>query len=132
MPEPVQIRLPYDDDDDRDFAAKFIDGDATDSAGNTINGDNVRYSEPVSLIGPGVTPTGPAEPPTGCNHMNPALIGKTGPGAGATGLAPGYTAEAYAADMAQWRRSGGGRSMSEQEMAIRIAKQNIGNSFPRG
>lgn len=57
--------------DDADFAERFRAGEVPDSAGNYIDGRNARWSEPVTLLGPGIPPA----PRPDCNaHINPALL----------------------------------------------------------
>jgi hypothetical protein len=61
--------------DDLDFAERYLRGEVSDSAGNYYDGHNARWSERVSLLGPGVEPA----PQPECNaHINPALRSDTG------------------------------------------------------
>lgn len=63
-------------EDDFHFAHRYLQGQATDSQGNRIDGSNVRYSEPVTLLGP--EPQIEYTPPSSTTeHMNPALVGGT-------------------------------------------------------
>jgi hypothetical protein len=70
--------------DKRTFAEKFLDGDATDSVGNTVHGANDLWpTTGATLIGP-VTPYTP--PPVNrdtTSHMDQNLVGRGGAGAGA-------------------------------------------------
>ena len=126
----------YEDVDDLpadDFAARYAAGLAAASAGNKIDGSTTRWSATHSLLGPASIEHGP--PVESQAHMNPALLGthdsRGNPiEAHRPALANGLTPEAYATMMQSWRRSGGGRSESEQEQRIRQSKANISRSFP--
>jgi hypothetical protein len=135
--------------DKRTFAEKYRDGDATDSCGNTIHGGNSQYpTTGATLLGPVKPYEGPPIPKTGTSHMDPHLLSdyvdpnfaplispslNNGEGftRGGSPLCTGYSQEKYDADMQAWRRSGGGRSEGEQELAIRRAKENINRAFPK-
>jgi hypothetical protein len=123
------------------FAEKFKAGEATDSMGNDLFKPN-----PVSLLGPVVvdrTPPAPAQ-----SHMDPKLLSdyvdphhaplvsrtiNEGQGFTRSGepLAHGLSQETYDGMMADWRRSGGGRSESEMEQQIRRSKAAINAAFKR-
>jgi hypothetical protein len=74
------LRAPSREDADRSFAEAYRSGDATDSAGNKIDGTNERFRTKgiQSLLGPVEierTPVGTTD------HMHPALAGTKGPDA---------------------------------------------------
>ncbi len=134
----------------RTWAEKFRDGDAPDSCGNYRDGANNQFPETgATLLGP-VTRDDPAPvSKSGCDHMDPRLLGdyqdpETRPlittalyenaedrTESGSPLCRGYSAEQYKHDMAKWRKAGGGRSMAEQELQVRRAQQNISRSFPK-
>ena len=62
---------------DAEFAAAYKRGEATDSAGNTINGSNERFPSKglQSLIGP--LEEQPQHKPSGASHMDPTLVADT-------------------------------------------------------
>ncbi len=146
QPAPTVASLPCKiKPDNRTFAEKFLDRDAADSMGNKADGSNAHFqSGAQSLLGPITPDHGP--PVDTQSHMNPALLGTndtlgnpiTVPVAaegftrGGSPLAHGLSQETYDAMMNDWKRSGGGRSESEQEQQIRRSNQNISRSFPRG
>ncbi len=70
--------------DTRTWAEKYTDGDAPDSCGNFVDGENRLYpSSGATLLGP-VEPYN--DPPVNrdtTSHMNPALVGRGGPDASA-------------------------------------------------
>jgi hypothetical protein len=69
--------------DIRTWAEKYKDGDAADSAGNFIHGANERWpTTGATLLGPVVEHTLPKVNRDTTSHMNPALVGTTGPHAG--------------------------------------------------
>ncbi len=131
---------------DAKFAAEYLAGTASDSIGNKRDGSNDRWPEKgATLIGPPVR-VDPGPHVDSQSHMDPRLLASNdtlgnpiAPVATAKGftqsgspLADGLSQETYDAMMQSWRRSGGGPSMSEQEQAIRRAKENINRAFPRG
>lgn len=132
---------------DQRFAQDYRSGIATDSNGNRVDGTNEKFPSlgATSLLGPRRPPE-PKKPQSGCSHMNPALLSDyVGPlsvslhnpqeGSGTTQhgepLAAGLSQEAYDEMMNAWRRNGGGRSIGEQEMAVRRSQAAINRAFPR-
>jgi len=140
-PEPTPSRP--ESKDIRTWAEKYKDGDATDSTGNKIDGTNARFSELTTYLGPVEIDHTPVDTQAHMDErlcgthdtlgnpivMTPALTaGFTRSG---EPLAHGLSQDAYDAMMNDWRRSGGGRSEAEQEIASRRAVSNIRRSFPR-
>lgn len=143
----------------RTWAERYRDGDETDSCGNTIDGANDQYkSTGASLLGPAI-PAERGPKPDVQSHMSAALLASNdhlgnpivgpvrmncvpnfvdvafkteGHTRSGTTLAPGLSQETYDKMFNDWRRSGGGRSMAEQELSIRRSKQAIGAAFPKG
>ncbi len=139
-PEPSSVDRKL--EQDAEFAAKYLAGEATDSSGNRVDGRNDMFPSKgtQSLLGP-VPRQEPAKPPSGASHMDPALTGSgadrlSNPqlGSGFTRhgikLAAGLSQEAYDAMMHQWQGAGGKRSMSEQEEANRRSLTAIHRAFP--
>lgn len=132
---------------DLEFAAKYRAGEVTDSMGNNVHGTNEKF--PTKGMQPliGMPRPEPAVPRTGTSHMQPELlsdyvgpmdkpfvnpqVSSTGTTRNGSPLTAGYSQEKYDADMQAWRRSGGGRSMGEQEMATRRSVQTIHSAFPK-
>ncbi|HEY4842644.1 MAG TPA: helix-turn-helix domain-containing protein [Terriglobales bacterium] len=121
--------------DIRTWAEKYKDGDAADSAGNTIDGANERWpTTGATLLGPVVRVEQAPLDPNG--HMEPGLLGSTatnpvnadGYANDGNALAPGLTPEQYRGMMLDWRRRGGG--LSEQELAIKLSNAVITRNFP--
>lgn len=138
-PEPSAIDRKL--EQDAEFAARYLAGEATDSSGNRVDGRNDMFPSKgiQSLLGP-VPRQEPAKPPSGASHMDPALVGGAGTlrnpqlGEGFTRhgapLAAGLTQEAYDEMLHKWQRAGGKRSMSEQEEANRRSGVAIHRAFP--
>jgi hypothetical protein len=158
-PEPVATVLPpkrepsnvdLKAEQDQEFAAKYLAGQATDSSGNRVDGTNRKFPSKgiQSLLGP-VPPPEPRTPQSGTSHMNPALLSDWPDPSGAKPLIPaspqigtgstrhgaplaaGYSQEQYDADMRKWKANGGGRSMGDQELATRRSTDTIRAAFPK-
>jgi hypothetical protein len=147
LPAPARPAPAKESRDIRTWAEKYKDGDAADSCGNRIDGTNERFitEGTQTLLGP--TSAIDHGPPVDTQaHMDNRLLGTHdtlgNPVSAPTPVAAGYTRsgsaladglsqEAYDAMLQGWRRSGGGRSMSEQELAIRRSREAINRSFPR-
>jgi hypothetical protein len=135
-------REPTREERDAEFARAYLAGEATDSCGNTIN------VKTCSLLGPvDFEPLEISRKHTQ-QHMKPELTNQDADGniinttphsfdigegttRGGSPLAAGLSQETYDAMMTAWQRSGGGPSMSEQEMKIRQDKANIERAFPK-
>lgn len=140
VPEPVETFAPrplspieQKEADDRAFAARYLAGLESDGAGNYYGGERT-----CSLLGP--RDPDDATPAETQSHVNPALMGNTPSGLaapmasagctrGGSPLCEGLSQEAYDQMMRSWRRSGGGRSEGEQEVASRRAVSNVRQSF---
>jgi hypothetical protein len=115
-------------DADRRFAQAYLRGEACDSAGNRADGSNDRYPTrgPTSVLGPIVRDDGP--PLDSQSHMNPALLGGSGP----TERHPfdrGLSDDALKAMRADWYRRGGGPSMGEQREAVERSQAAMREAF---
>jgi len=134
---PSKVGHYEDEPQDRAFADAYLAGEVADSAGNKIDGTNVRYSQSQSLTANRVEDGAPVSR-TGTAHMDQRLLSDyVDPNfaplipLSTARLAAGYSQDQYDTDMVAWRRSGGGRSESEMEQQIRRSKQAISRSFPR-
>ncbi len=161
-PEPVRVigeiteprnltgRPDNTEEQDAAFAAAYRAGEATDSIGNTIDGQNKRFPSKgaQSLIGvPRPEETTPLDTQA---HMNKALLGtytsdgqriqqkrhsfESGEGftRGGVALCAGLSQETYDAMMKSHDKRGGRPSMSQQAEAVWRAEENIRRAFPKG
>jgi hypothetical protein len=130
------------------FAEAYLQNDATDSAGNKIDGTNMRFPRKgmQTLLGPvDHLDLTPPRSRTGTAHMDERLLSDyadpTRPALknpqestdaftrNGDPLAEGYSQEQYNKDMAAWRGSRGGLSMSEQRQAVERSRRLINESF---
>ena len=139
---PMEARAEF----DAIFAEQYRNGEATDSAGNRIDGTNNRWplqdrgddAVSVTLIGPQAKAK--SEPQDGASHMVPELRSDFRPASfnldanslGVTRhgspLAPGLTQEAYDQMMVQWR---GGKSEREKAEAQWAKTAGITSTWPK-
>jgi len=124
--QPSNIELKA--DADRAFAQAYLRGEACDSAGNRADGSNDRYPTlgPQSLLGPAMRDNTP--PRDSQQHMNPALLGHSGP-TQRWSFDCGLSDDALKAMRADWNRRGGGPSMSQQREAVERSRTAIHAAF---
>jgi hypothetical protein len=124
--QPSNIELKA--DADRRFAAAYLRGEVSDSAGNRADGSNDRYPTrgPTSVLGPIVRDDGP--PLDSQSHMNPALLGGSGP-AERHPFDRGLSDDELKAMRADWYRRGGGPSQAEIWEAQERSKAAIREAF---
>ncbi|MGD1076782.1 MAG: hypothetical protein ABR881_00545 [Candidatus Sulfotelmatobacter sp.] len=115
---------------DERFAQDYKRGLATDSLGNTIGGTN--DSRPtlgaVSLIGPSVDASQRPAIDTQA-HMTSPIGDSDAINAPRHSFDKGLSDDDLAAMRSDWKRRGGGLSMSEQRQAIERSKANINEAF---
>ncbi|MFZ0859974.1 MAG: hypothetical protein WCA27_14920 [Candidatus Sulfotelmatobacter sp.] len=111
------------------FAEAYKRGDAADSLGNKIGGTN--DSRPtlgaVSLVGPIEASQRPAIDTQA--HMTSPIGASDAINAPRHSFDKGLSDDDLAAMRSDWKRRGGGPSMSEQRLAIERSKANINEAF---
>lgn len=114
---------------DRRFADDYKRGLVGDSAGNKIDGTNEKWPTKgaQSLLGPVESTQAPAIDLQA--HMDPALLGK--PSGERWSFDKGLDDATLTAMRSDWRRRGGGQSMSQQRETIERSKAAINAAFPR-